>query len=264
MVGRVTGRVAFITGGNSGIGRACALALVREGADVLITGQNAGRGEQVATELNETGPGRAVFWPADVRDAAQVQSAFAELDRVFGGLDILLNNAGVNAFGAVDTLSEADWDACFDTNLKGVFLCSREASPRLRRRGGGVIINNASNAGLIARADDPAYCASKAGLIMLTRSMALAHAADRVRVNAVCPGPISNTRLLEEYVSHTPDPAAARQALAATAPLAAALDRLITPEEVAGLVLYLCGDEAQMMTGAIIAIDGGKSAGLPR
>lgn len=264
MAGRFTGRVALITGGNSGIGRACALALVREGADVLITGQNVERGKQTATELNRAGPGRAIFWPADVRDATQVRSAFVELDRVFGSLDILFNNAGVNTFGAVDTLSEAEWDTCFDTNLKGVFLCSREAIPRLRARGGGVIINNASNAGLIARADDPAYCASKAGLIMLTRSMALAHAADRIRVNAVCPGPISNTRLLEEYVSRTPDPAAARQALAATAPLAAAFDRLITPEEVAGLVLYLCADEAQMMTGAIIAIDGGKSAGLPR
>lgn len=115
----------------------------------------------------------------------------------------------------------------------------------------------------MARPADPAYCASKAGLVMLTRSMALAHAADRIRVNCVCPGPVSNTRLLEEYVSKTPDPLATRQVLAASAPLAAASGRLITPEEVAGLVLYLCSDEAGMVTGAVITIDGGKSAGLP-
>mgnify|MGYP000507141207 CR=1 FL=1 len=263
MTGKFSGKVAVITGGGSGIGKATAKAFVEEGADVLIIGRSLDGLKQAVQELG--GEARNVhFSVADVRNADQVTAAFIEVDRRFGGLDILFNNAGINLVGSVDQLSEEDWDNCLDINLKGAFLTSREAIPRMRRRGGGVIVNNASNAGLVARAIDPAYCASKAGLIMLTRSMALAHAADRIRVNAICPGPVSETGLLLEHLEGQPDPNAAIASILTTAPLAAAMGRMITPEEVAAAVLFLCSDEAQMITGAVLSIDGGKSAGIQR
>jgi NAD(P)-dependent dehydrogenase (short-subunit alcohol dehydrogenase family) len=165
--------------------------------------------------------------------------------------------------GAVDEIDEATWDECLETNLKSAYLASREAIPRMRRVHGGVIVNNASNAGLIARARDPVYCASKAGLIMLTRSMALAHAPDRIRVNAVCPGPVAGPTI-DRSVAAAADPAAELAATIAAAPLAAAAGRLIEPDEVAAAVLYLCSDQASMVTGAVIAVDAGKSAGIPR
>jgi 3-oxoacyl-[acyl-carrier protein] reductase len=161
----------------------------------------------------------------------------------------------------VDELTEAEWDRCVDVNLKGAFLVSRAALPQLRARGGGVIVNNASNAGLRPRPADPAYVASKAGLIALTQSMALAHAPDRIRVNAVCPGPVARTRITDRYLAR--NGAEATQILMDAAPLPAAYGRLIAPEEVAAAVLFLCSDEAEMITGAVLAVDGGKSAGNP-
>lgn len=252
-----------ITGGTSGIGKATARLFVKQGASVLITGLEPRRGEAAISDL-PAGPGRVRFCRADMQDPVQVAAMFGEFDRTFGALDILFNNAGVNCPGPLEMLSEAQWDACMDTNLKGAFLAMREAVPRLRQRGGGVIVNNASNAGLVGRAADPAYCASKAGLIMLTRSAALAYAQDRIRVNVVCPGPVSDTRLMDTYLQQAADPVTAAAAALAAAPLAAAYGRMITPDEVAAAVLYLCSDAACMVTGAVLTIDGGKSAGLPR
>jgi NAD(P)-dependent dehydrogenase (short-subunit alcohol dehydrogenase family) len=176
-----------------------------------------------------------------------------------GRLDIVVNNAGMNLVGRVEDLSEADWDVCLDTNLKGPFLVAREAIPRLRATGGGAIINVASNAGLVARADEAAYSTSKAGLLMLTRSLALAHAGDRIRVNAVCPGPVRDTGIMDRNLADAADPAAALDAFMRKSPMAAALGRLIDPMEVAALIRFLCSDVAVMITGATIAIDGGKS-----
>jgi NAD(P)-dependent dehydrogenase (short-subunit alcohol dehydrogenase family) len=258
--GRFGGRVALVTGGSSGIGLATAQALIREGAQVMITGMSKERGEKAIFLLGE----RARYCQMDVRDSGGVASAFEMIDGCFGGLDILFNNAGVNAVGDVDQVSVEMWDTCFDTNVKGAFLASREAIPRFRRRGGGVIINNASNAGLVGRARDPVYSASKAALIMLTKAMAVAHARDRIRVNAVCPGPVSGTLIMEQNLASVPDPLAETSAILAAAPLAQALQRMVTPEEVAEAVLYLCSDAAAMVTGAVLSVDGGKSAGIPR
>jgi meso-butanediol dehydrogenase/(S,S)-butanediol dehydrogenase/diacetyl reductase len=261
MNGRLRGQVAFITGGESGIGLACAKALTSEGASVLIAGLDPELGGVAAASLNREGQ-CADFCQTDVRDANQVGVAFHVLDSAFGGLDIVINNAGVNAVGTVDKLTEALWDACLDTNLKGAFLVSREAIPRLRAHGGGTIVNVASSAGVIARPADPAYGASKAGLVMLTKAMALAHSADRIRINAVCPGPVTGTRLMAQSLAEAANPTAAEAALIAASPMAFALGRMITTEEVAALVLYLCLPESRMVTGAVITIDGGKSAGL--
>lgn len=255
-------KIVFITGGATGIGKATAKLFLEYGAHVVITARDKTRGEQTAKELSG-GADEILYVQADARSAEQTAWAFAECDRAFGGVDILFNNAGVNCVGAVDILSEADWDACLDTNLKGAFLASREAVPRMRVRGGGVIINDASNSGLIARANDPVYCASKAGLVMLTRAMALAHAADRIRVNAVCPGPVSDTLLMETNLVNAADREAETRRYINAAPMAAAWARMISPKEVAEMVVYLSSDAAQMVTGAVIPIDGGKSAGIP-
>ena len=261
MGGELAGRVAVVTGGATGIGLATARALAADGATVFLAVRDLARGRRVAAEEAAGGADvRAVA--LDVTDAGAVADAFRELDGA-GRLDIVVNNAGIDAVGRVEQLSEADWDAALDTNLKGPFLVAQQAIPRLRAAGGGVIVNVASNAGLVARADEPAYSTSKAGLLMLTRSLALAHAGDRIRVNAVCPGPVGETGIMERNLARARDPAAALASYLAKAPLAAAWGRLIEPREVAALIRFLCSDAAAMITGAIVAIDGGKSAAGP-
>ncbi len=257
----LAGRVAIVTGGATGIGLATARALAADGAAVYIAVRDLARGRQVATD----GSAQALDIRAvemDVSSGASVEAAFHAVDDA-GRLDIVVNNAGIDMGGRVENLSEIDWDTCLDTNLKGPFLVARQAVPRLRATGGGVIVNVASNAGLVARADEPAYSASKAGLLMLTRSLALAHAEDRIRVNAVCPGPVGDTGIMDRNLAQAPDPAAALESYMQKAPLAAAWGRLIEPREVAALIRFLCSDLAAMITGATIAIDGGKSAAGP-
>jgi len=254
---------ALITGGASGIGLATAHALGSTGTVVYLGSRNEAQGRVAVETLHRAGiDGR--FIKLDVRDSASVGSAIAGIADSFGTVDILVNNAGIECVGAVHELTEDAWDDCFDTNLKGAFLCSRAVIPMMRSGGGGVIINNASNAGLLARADEPAYSTAKAGLVMLTRSMALGYAADRIRVNAVCPGPVSGTGIMDRNLASAANPVAAAAGYRARAPLAAALGRMIEPEEVAALIAYLCSDAATMITGAIIPIDAGKSAGPAR
>lgn len=253
-------RVALVTGGSTGIGLAIAEALASDGATVYLGTRDVGRASAAARRGAERGNDLRPV-ELDVTDERSVEAAFASLQRDAGHLDILVNNAGMDMVGRVETLSVADWDACIDTNLKGAFLCARAALPLIRASGGGSIVSIGSNAGMVARADEPAYSASKAGLLMLTRSLALAHASDRIRVNAVCPGPVSGTGIMDRNIERAEDPVAALAGYMARSPLAAAFGRLIEPREVAAVVRFLCSDEAMMITGATIAIDGGKSAG---
>jgi NAD(P)-dependent dehydrogenase (short-subunit alcohol dehydrogenase family) len=253
----LTGRVALVTGGATGIGLATAQALATDGAAVYIGVRDMARGRRVAAEESARGLDIRTI-PMDVSDAQSVAESFAEVDDA-GRLDIVVNNAGINMVGRVEALSELDWDTCLDTNLKGPFLVARQAIPRMRSTGGGVIINVASNAGLVARADEPAYSTSKAGLLMLTRSLARAHAEDRIRVNAVCPGPVGDTGIMDRNLANADDPAAALASYLQMARLAAAWGRLIAPGEVAALIRFLCSDMAAMITGATVTIDGGKS-----
>jgi len=259
--GELAGRVAVVTGGATGIGRATAHALAEAGAAVHLAVRDVTRGRGVADAATARGLDVRVV-EMDVTDAGSVAGAFAALDGA-GRLDIVVNNAGIPMVGRVEALSEADWDACLDTDLKGPFLVARQAIPRLRSVGGGVIVNVASNAGLVARADEPAYSTAKAGLLMLTRSLALAHAEDRIRVNAVCPGPVGDTGIMDRNLAEAPDPATALASYLGKAPLAAAWGRLIEPDEVAAVIRFLCSDAAAMITGAVVAVDGGKSAAGP-
>lgn len=255
------GRVALVTGGATGIGLATARALASDGAIVYIAARDLARGLRATADAAARGLDiRAIRM--DVSDAQSVEAAFLAVDDA-GRLDIVVNNAGIDMVGRVEDLSEIDWDRALDTNLKGPFLVARLAIPRMRATGGGAIVNVASNAGLVARADEPAYSTSKAGLLMLTRSLARAHAEDRIRVNAVCPGPVGDTGIMDRNLAEAPDPAAALASYLRKAPLAAAWGRLIKPGEVAALIRFLCSDMAAMITGATIAIDGGKSIDGP-
>ena len=261
---RFDDQTVLVTGGFSGIGLATARLFLEAGAHVMVGGRGPERAEAVRHRLASHG-GRLKLVSLDVTNADDIDKAFDELDRWRGGrVDAVVANAGVNAPGLVADVEIEDFDRCIDTNLRGVFLAARAAVPRMKRAGGGSLVFMASNGGLIARASDPVYCASKAAVIMLARAMALGHAGDDIRVNAICPGPVSGTEMVERSLRNSTDPSRAFAEQLAAAPLAAVRGRMITPEEVGELVLYLCSELGSMITGAAIPIDAGKSAGIRR
>lgn len=253
---RLRRKVAIITGGGSGIGRATAIAFAREGARVVIGNRNAAAGEETVRLIRAAG-GECHFVRTDVTVAADVERLVSDAVARHGRLDCIFNNAGINLSGSVADVSEADWDRCIDTNLKSVFLGSKYALPHLIAAGGGTIINDSSNAGLIGRPNDPVYCASKHGIIGLTKSMALRHGPQNVRVNAICPGPIESQMMVEGREALGDAAAFDRMAASQTA-----LKRIAPAEEVAALVVFLASDLARNITGAAIPTDGGKTAGI--
>jgi NAD(P)-dependent dehydrogenase (short-subunit alcohol dehydrogenase family) len=246
--GRLSGRRAIVTGAASGIGRAIAARFAQEGARL------------VTLDLDEEGPdaGDAVVGhlAVDVTDAAAVGSAVDEAAGLLGGLDVVVNNAGIPMTGTVRDLSEDDWRRAIDADLTSVFLVSRAAWPHLESVGGGAIVNTASIAGMVGTAGQAAYATAKAGVVMLTRCMALDGAAAGVRVNAVSPGFVA-TPMLERWLAGQEDPAAARAGVVAMHPLG----RLGEPADVADAFVYLASDEARWVTGTILTVDGGFGAG---
>jgi NAD(P)-dependent dehydrogenase (short-subunit alcohol dehydrogenase family) len=252
------GRAAIVTGGASGIGRATALLLASCGARVFVGDY------RLRTENDGLFAARGILQqPCDVRREEDVSRLVERAVAEAGGIDILVNNAGIVFVRQIPDTTEAEWDACLDTNFKSAFLFARHVIPSMRSRGGGVIVNIASNAGLLPRAHDPVYSTSKGALIAFTKSLALSHARDRIRVNAVCPGPVSQTGIMDNDLAAATDAHAKAQQMLDASPLANAWGRMITPEEVAQAVLYLVSDAAAMVTGTSIAIDGGKSLGVP-
>lgn len=250
-------RVAVVTGGANGIGRATAVLLARQGAEVWA-GDLQPRAENAAlfqslgiTQLS-----------CDVRCEADIM-CLIEAAAHGGRLDILINSAGIGLVKQIPDVSEAEWDACIDTNLKGAFLAAKHAIGPMRQSGGGSIVNISSNAGILPRAHDPVYSTSKAALIALTKSLALCHAGDKIRVNAICPGPVSDTGMMNADLAAADDPEAMTQRFIAASPLARAHGRMIRPDEVAHAVLYLASDASAMVTGTAVAMDGGKSLGVP-
>jgi NAD(P)-dependent dehydrogenase (short-subunit alcohol dehydrogenase family) len=258
MTDSLRGRVAVVTGGESGIGRATAIRLARLGARVTI-GDMAPRAENdvLYAELNITRS------RCDVRSEGDVRSLVETAATASSRLDVLINNAGVGLVKPITEVTEEEWDRCLDTNLKGAFFGCKHAIPLMIWGGGGAIVNVASNAGLLPRAHDPVYSISKLALVGLTKSLALCHAPDRIRINAVCPGPVQDTGMINADLDAAKDREVFRQQLIAASPMARALGRMITPEEVADAVAYLVSDAAAMVTGTCIAIDGGKSLGVP-
>jgi NAD(P)-dependent dehydrogenase (short-subunit alcohol dehydrogenase family) len=253
--GRLAGKVALISGGASGIGRATALLFAREGAKLGLADINLKGGEAVEQEINANG-GEAVFIGCDVSQASDCQRTVQDTIAKLGGLDILFNNAGIIQRAAVPNISEADWDRVMAVNVKSVFLLSKYAIPAMVNAGGGVIINTASGWGLVGGPQAASYCASKGAVVLLTKAMALDHGEQNIRVNCICPGD-TETPLLIAEAEQLGEPRHHFLAEAAQRPL----QRLGQPEDVAQAALYLASEAAAFVTGTALVVDGGGLAG---
>jgi NAD(P)-dependent dehydrogenase (short-subunit alcohol dehydrogenase family) len=252
---RLANKIALITGGTSGIGRTTAVLFAKEGARVAITGRNEMRGLAVVEEIEAAG-GTAVFIRSDVRSAAACREAVEQTLQTFGRLDILFNNAGVFYPNTVPNSTEEEWDLTLDICLKGTYLMSKFALQAMLAQKSGVIINNSSGWGLVGGNAAAAYCAAKGGVVLLTKAMAIDHGPQGIRVNCVCPGDVDTPMLPED---------ARRRGMKWEDYLATASDRPMgrigKPEEIAAAVLFLASDEAHFITGAVLTVDGGGTAG---
>jgi len=251
---RLANKVALITGGTSGIGEATALLFAKEGAKAAITGRNEQRGQAVADQILRNG-GQAIFICTDVRKAEDCRRAVEQTLSSFGRLDILFNNAGVFYARTALDCSEEEWDLQIDINLKGTFLMSKFALPSMIAQGSGVIINNSSGWGIVGGDSAVAYCASKGGVVLLTKAMAIDHGRQGIRVNCICPGDVDTPMLPED---------ARLRGLDWNTYLAGCanrpLGRIGTADEIAKATLFLACDDSSFMTGAALVVDGGGTA----
>lgn len=252
MTKSLTGKTALVTGAGSGIGRATALAFARAGANVVIADVDAGAGEETVA-LTADLPGAGMFVRADVSRAADVAALIAAAVKRFGRLDYAFNNAGIQGeLSPTAACSEENWDRITGINLKGVWLSMKYEIAQMLEQGGGAIVNNASNFGLVGSVGMPAYSASKHGVLGLTKTAAIEYAASGIRINAVCPGPV-HTPLVDAIVARQPE---IIEAITAREPIR----RMGRPEEIAGAVVWLCSDEASFAVGSILSLDGGYVA----
>lgn len=250
------GKVAAVTGAGQGIGRAIAEELHRQGASVAALEIERERGAEAVAELLERRPGSALFLACDVTVEDEVADAFRAIVERFGRLDALVNNAGRNTYYRATTMTQAEWDDAMGVDLKSVWLCAKHALPAMRE--GGAIVNIASVHAFVTNAGMFPYAAAKSGVVGLTRVLALDHAADGVRVNAVCPG-WTRTRLVQEWLDRQDDPAAAERSVLDAHPLG----RIGTPQEIAACVSFLVCDRASFVTGTTLVVDGGLTARFP-
>jgi NAD(P)-dependent dehydrogenase (short-subunit alcohol dehydrogenase family) len=256
---RFDNKTTIVTGAAQGIGKAIALAFAREGAQMVLADANLPKLQGVADEINGMG-GMTLALSIDVRNPRQVEEFVKKAMGVFGKIDILVNNAGVLRAAPFLNLTEEDWDVTLAVNLKGVFLCSQTVAREMISKGGGRIINVASNAGKVPRVNNAAYCASKAGVILLTQVIALELAKFGITANALCPG-ATETELLVKTQS-----GGLSQGLEGiirgsleTFRAGIPLGRLAKPEDQASMVLYLASEEARHITGQTFVVDGGQT-----
>lgn len=253
-MGRLAGKFALITGGGTGIGSACALRFAKEGAKVAVCGRRGQPLEETAEKVRREG-GEALAIVCDVSKAADAERAVRETAARFGGLNVLVNCAGVMHVSNIEGIPEAEWDRMMEINLKGPFLMSRAALPEFRKAGAGAIVNIGSVLGLVAMRERAAYCASKGGVTLLTKAMALDHAHEKIRVNCICPS-IVETEMVRGAFSRAGNVEEVRKKRVAQIPLG----RMGVPEDVAQMAVYLASEESSWVTGAAIALDGGLTA----
>ncbi len=251
---RLRNKVAIITGAGSGIGRATALLFSKEGAKVAIVEIDRDRGQKTVDMIREKGQ-EALLALTDITDPSQVKSMVTKVIEVYGKINILVNNAGLYVQGDVINTNEEQWDRIMAVNLRAAFLCCKYCIPPMIEKGGGVVINVSSEAGIVAIKNQIAYNVSKAGLISLTKSIALDFASQNIRANCVCPG-TTETSLVASALAKQADPERARRELERVRPA----NRLGKPEEIAYGILYLASDESPYATGAILSVDGGYTA----
>jgi NAD(P)-dependent dehydrogenase (short-subunit alcohol dehydrogenase family) len=255
MAGRLDGKVAVITGAGSGIGRASAELFAQEGASVGVLDIRADAAAEVADAINAAG-GSAIGLGADVTSDEQVRAAVTDVIAAFGDISVLYNNAGIGSTGAVDVAEEADWDRCFDINVKGTYLCSRAVVPSMLIAGKGSIINQGSVAALVGIANFAAYCAAKGAVAALTRSMSLDLAPRGIRVNTIAPGTVY-TPLMEPMLIARGG-GDLEKGLAITV-AKYPIGHLGKPEDLAAAALFLASDEAAFVTGSVLTADGGMT-----
>lgn len=249
---RLREKVAIVTGGASGIGRATATLFAKEGAKVVIADVARDEGAKTAKAIAENN-GVAIFVETDVSKASNAKRMVETTVKEYGKIDILFNNAGVYFEKTLADTTEEEWNRVIDVNLKSVFLCSKYAIPKMLPNKGGVIINTASILGLEAQARMAAYCASKAGVVLLTKTMALDYGPYNIRVNCVCPGTIE-TSMHKAFLANLADPDRAIQEMLKNIPLR----RFGQPEDVARAALFLASEESSYLTGVALLIDGGQ------
>ena len=253
-MGRLEGKVGLITGGAGAIGRATAMRFAAEGARIVVADRDEGRVTDVAAALRTNG-GEALGVSVDVSSEPSVKAMVGQATAAFGRIDILFTCAGVLVSGSVTETSLADWDRTLAVNLTGPFLASRHVVPVMVANGGGSIVHMSSTAGLVGETSIAAYCASKGGVLMLARQMALDYARQGVRVNVICPGWIDTP-----FNDPAIEAAGGKDALLPFVDQMVPIGRQGTPEEVADVVAFLASDEARLMTGSVVTVDGGLTA----